>query len=127
MVYQYDFVCTYKLMDTPEDQEELYRIQFLQAFDLNKYDEEKIGQIIIELFSKLYLNHDFKTIIKKAFANKELYDIFEKFHIKCSEDLIFTFLFEYAYFDLLHSCIADFLMHGEIHPKHLANMISALQ
>ena len=128
MIYNYDFVCTYKLMDTPEEQEQLFRIQLLQTFDLQVWNEKQINDTIIELFNKLILNTDFKKIIEKAKENKELIELFNLLEIvESDDDLIFTMLFKYEYFDLLHSCIADVLMHGAVHPTHLTNFLDALK
>jgi hypothetical protein len=126
MVYQYDFVCTYKWMETPEEQEDLYRIQLLQAFALETWDEEQINNTIIDLFVKVYDNEDFKTILEKAQENASMMEAFKSFEIVQTADLVFTMLFEYLYFDVLHSCIADVLMHGAVHPLHLTNMLTAL-
>lgn len=127
MKYQTDFVCTYKLMDNPEDQDQLYRIQLLQAFDLQTWNEEVINDILMELFSKLNSNADFKNIIEKAKENKEFLEIFERLNIaNVDDDLVFTMLFKYEYFDLLHSCIADILMFDAVHPTHLTNLLDAL-
>ncbi len=128
MVYQHDFVCTYKLMDNPEDQEQLYRIQLLQAFDMQVWNEEQINHTIMEVFNIVILNADFKNILEKARDSKELIDLFKKLNIlDGEEDLIFTMLFKYEYFDLLHSCIADILLFDAVHPTHLTNMLDALR
>ena len=126
MNYQHDFVCTYKLMDTPDDQEQLYRIQILQAFELDTWDDAKVNDTIIELFSILILNRDFKAIIQKAIKNDHIVELFQTLNLTCSEDLIFTMLFKYEYFDLIHSCIADILIHGKIHDVHLENIMAVL-
>jgi hypothetical protein len=126
MNYQFDFVCTYQLMDTPEDQEQLYRIQLLQAFELETWNEFEINDTIVELFSILYLNDDFKAIIKKARNNDNIVKMFETLNMEYTGDTIFTVLFNYEYFDLLHSCIGDILINKEIHPTHLTNIMNAL-
>lgn len=126
MNYHYDFVCTYKLMDTPEDQEQLYRIQLLQAFGLDALNEFETNDIINKLFSILLLNSDFKIIIQKARNNDNIIKMFQTLNIEYREDLIFTILFNYEYFDLLHSCISDILMHNVIHPIHFNKIMNAL-
>ena len=126
MSYQYDFVCTYKLMDTFDEQEDLYRIQLLQAFGIDVWVESKVTDMLIDLWSLLYLNTDFMHIINKASKNENIIDILDSLKAECTNDLIFTILFKYEYFDLIHSCIADVLMHGAVHPIHLENMMKAL-
>ena len=112
MKYQHDFVCTYKLMDTPDEQEQLYRIQLLQAFELYDWDDAKVNDIIVEVFSILNLNSDFKAIIEKAIKNDHIIELFETLKITYTDDVVFTMLFKYEYFDLIHSFIADILMQG---------------
>jgi hypothetical protein len=115
-------------MDNPEDQEQLYRIQLLQAFDMQVWNEEQINHTIMEVFNIVILNADFKNILEKARDSKELIDLFKKLNIlDGEEDLIFTMLFKYEYFDLLHSCIADILLFDAVHPTHLTNMLDALR
>ena len=126
MKYQHDFVCTYKLMDTPDEQEQLYRIQLLQAFELYDWDDAKVNDIIVELFSILNLKSDFKAIIEKAIKNDHIIELFETLKITYTADVVFTMLFKYEYFDLIHSCISDILIHGEIHPVHLENIMAVL-
>ena len=126
MNYQHDFVCTYKLMDTPDEQEQLYRIQLLQAFELYDWDDLKVNDIIMKLFSTLDQNSGFKAIIEKATKNDHIIELFETLKLTYTADMVFTMLFKYEYFDLIHSCIADILMHGEIHPVHLENIMAVL-
>jgi len=126
MDYQYDFVCTYKLMDTPEEQEQLYRVQMLQAFNLNVWNDQRINDIILNLFSLLYLNADFKTILQKARNNTNIVKFVETLNVEYTEDLIFISLFNYEYFDLLHRCIADILLQKAISPTHLTAIMNAL-
>ena len=114
-------------MDTPEDQDQLYRIQLLQAFDMQVWNEDLINNTIIELFNTLNLTADFKNILEKARDSKDIKELFERLNILDGEDdLIFTMLFKYEFFDLLHSCIADILMFDAVHPTHLTKFLDAL-
>jgi hypothetical protein len=113
-------------MDTFDEQEDLYRIQLLQAFGIDVWIESKVTDMLIDLWSLLYLNTDFMHIINKASKNENIIDILDSLKAECTNDLIFTILFKYEYFDLMHSCIADVLMHGAVHPIHLENMMKAL-
>lgn len=49
-MYITNFACTYKLHDE-EDQEDVYRAQFLQAFNLNEWDDNKINEETDKLYS----------------------------------------------------------------------------
>ena len=55
-MYQSDFLCTYKKMDSDTDKDELYQIQLLQAFDINSWDDNVVNNTVAELH-KLML-HD---------------------------------------------------------------------
>ena len=67
-MYQADFVCTYKLFDDMDDndREQMYRIQILQAFDLNEWNDDKINKIIEELYFSISSDGVFNDIFKKA-------------------------------------------------------------
>ena len=42
-MYQTDFICTYKNIDDSSEQEDLYRIQLLQAFDIDMWDDDEVN------------------------------------------------------------------------------------
>jgi len=122
--YQADFICTYKLMDNEEDQEQLYRIQLLQAFDLTQWNDEKINTRIGELYT--VVAREFKTIFVKARENKNINQILSIFNGEIDDDIIFKTLFNFDYFDLVHRCIVDYLLNATISPKYMNNLINAL-
>ena len=127
-MYQTDFICTYKLMDGEIDQEGLYRLQLLQAFNLEQWNDEIFSDTIVDIFSKMNTNtnKEFYLILEKARKNPSLTEMCELLDIPETEDFIFTMLFKFEYFDLLHRCIIDYLTHGSISEKHLNNMLEAL-
>jgi len=133
-MYQTDFICTYKLMDSPEDQEHLYRIQLQQAFDLEKWDDSKINFILDELLLTLSSSEDFKKIFDKAKENKSIVEVLTNTGLlndgddeNSNDDIIFKMLFTYDYFDLVHWCLCDYLTRKTVRPLHLANLITALE
>ena len=118
-MYQTDFICTYKFMDDTNDQEQMYRIQILQAFDLNEWDDDHINNIIMELYTTFANVDEFKEIFKKARANKSVMEMLDLFQLSGEErldenDIIFKILFKFEYFDLLHRCIVDYLLNNSI-------------
>jgi hypothetical protein len=126
-MYQADFICTYKLMDSFEEQEDLYRIQLLQAFDLEKIDVDKINISTEELLKTLSSSDEFKQIINKARESTCIKEVINSVGLSIEDDnVIFKMLFTYDYFDLLHWCICDFVMNGSIKPVHLNNLLYAL-
>jgi hypothetical protein len=128
-MYQADFICTYKLMENELDQEDLYRIQLLQAFNLNEWDDEAINAIILDLYARV--SHEFKEIFEKARRNETILEMLEFFKLSGEKrleenDIIFKLLFKFEYFDLLHRCIVDFLLNQTIQHKYLANLLNIL-
>ena len=96
-MYQTDFICTYKFMDDTNDQEQMYRIQILQAFDLNEWDDDHINNIIMELYTTFANVDEFKEIFKKARANKSVMEMLDLFQLSGEErldenDIIFKIL-----------------------------------
>ena len=127
--FQTDFICTYKRMLDPEDQENLYRIQLLQAFNMNTWDDDAINDTVTEIYRKISQDTDFKIIFIKAQNNKSLNDMLALFDEDATieqNEIIFTMLFKYEYFDLLHRCISDYLREGQIKKDNFEMLINAL-
>jgi hypothetical protein len=127
--FQTDFRCTYKRMLDPEDQENLYRIQLLQAFNMNTWDDDAINDTVTEIYRKISQETDFKIIFIKAQTNKSLTDMLALFNEDKSiekNEIIFTMLFKYEYFDLLHRCISDYLREGQIKKDNFEMLMNAL-
>jgi hypothetical protein len=154
-------------MDNADDQEDLYRIQLLQAFDLTVWDDTEINNIMMDVFHTMNKSREFKQIIQKSYTNvyiKQLLDLFvlqdtasldpasldpaspdsasldpaslesasldpaSLDHPKQNknDDLIFTLLFKYEYFDLLHRCICDYAANGVMSETNLNTFLNAL-
>jgi hypothetical protein len=130
-MYQADFVCTYKLMDNEYDQEQLYRIQLLQAFDLNVWEDDKINSTIAELYAELLNRNVFNEIFLKARQNTCIIEMIDALTLSGEErldenDIIFKLLFKFEYFDLLHRCLVDYLLNKTIDDKYINNLMGAL-
>jgi len=130
-MYQADFICTYKLMDDEYDQEQLYRIQLLQAFDLNEWDDDKINPTIEELYALFCDKNEFKEIFKKARANVTIMEMLDLLKLSGEEnleenDIIFKLLFKFEYFDLFHRCIVDYLSNHTIADVFVSKLLNAL-
>ena len=128
-MYQADFICTYKLMDDDNDQEQMYRIQLLQAFGLNEWDHAKINTTIADLY--MVLSVELKTVFSKARLNEHIMEMLTILKLSGEErldenDIIFNLLFKFEYFDLLHRCIVDFLLNNKIAEKYIKNLLEAL-
>jgi len=139
-MYQADFVCTYKLIDDIDenDQEQLYRIQLLQAFDLTEWNDDKINKIIEELYLSITLTGVFNDVFIKAKLNNHINEILEIYKLSNTEietdkiaildenDIVFKLLFKFEYFDLTHRCLIDYLINKSIDEKYLNKLLSAL-
>lgn len=99
-MYNTTFLCTYKLHDDEDDQDTIYRHEYLYAFGLKEYDSDPIMTIIENLYSKLKYNKDFIEIIESHY-------IFD--HKNKNHDLILQFLFSFHTFDMFHKCLVYLL------------------
>ena len=70
--YQYDIVPTYKMIEDQDDQDTLFRIQFLQAFGItsDEYHPEIVSAVINDLYER-YKDH---TGIRGILELHPLYD-----------------------------------------------------
>jgi len=99
---QLNHLCTYKLI-TEDDEEEiglremLYKIQLLQTFNMEEFDEETINKKIDHLFNSIKDEEFIKNILEKHPYKGTIYN-----------DLIFRTLFSYDYLDLFHKCLYHF-------------------
>ena len=120
-MYICDFICTYKMMDNDDDRNDLYRIQILQAFGLNCYDDEALNKKIAELYFHMKEKEcaPLKEIIEESYKVNQ--------HICVCDMLVFTFLFSYDYFDLFHKCLIDFFTHGRILEETKNNLIDKIK
>lgn len=133
-MYQTDFLCTYKLMNKLSYQDELYRIQILQAFNLEKWNDNQIHDTIGELYLLLKDNDEIKQIINKAKKNDNINNLFENVtsfandngNDNDNDSIIFTILFNFSTFDLLHRIIIDFLINNTIEERFSTNLLNAL-
>ena len=119
-MYQADFICTYKDMESPEDQEMLYQIQLLQAFDLQEWDDEKVKITMEELYNELKTDVMLAVILEKISKVEALQVVIEMSQQQTKEEkdlLYFSLLFQFDYFDLFHNCIIDFKHRGGIRAK----------
>jgi hypothetical protein len=118
-------------MDDANDQEQMYRIQILQAFDLNEWNDDRINSIIGELYANIANVGEFKEIFNKARANKSVLEMLDLFQLSGEEqldenDIIFKILFKFEYFDLLHRCIVDYSINKSLSAKYMTNLLNEL-
>jgi hypothetical protein len=108
--------CTYNNA-SELDQEDQYRIEFLNAFNLEEFEDNQINQEVSALFERLKRSPEFTKCMTKSaagFGNSEFLQV----------GLMGLFAFDYFY--LAHPCICDFLEIGTITEKNINALLSAL-
>jgi hypothetical protein len=99
------------------DQEDQYRIEFLNAFNLEEFEDKQINQEVSVLFERVKKSPEFTKCMTKSaagFGNSEFLHV----------GLMGLFAFDYFY--LAHSCICDFLETGTIAEEKINALLSAL-
>ena len=90
MEYVDDFICTYKLHDE-DDQEIMYRTEFLQAFGLESWDDRRVEEA-------------------KTSKHLEMLLLFSG----TDDETIFKMLFKFELFDTTHKCICEAINKREV-------------
>jgi len=122
-MYNTDFVCTYKQHDE-EEQDDMYRIQLLQVYNLDTWNDDVINNTKASIFNKYKDNLDMKEILNKASDSDKLSNI--KLYIGDDDLTIFTGLFQYELFNLIHQCICDLEKSSEISALNKSNILNNL-
>tara|TARA_B110000483_G_scaffold26798_2_gene32302 strand:+ start:2855 stop:3226 length:372 start_codon:yes stop_codon:yes gene_type:complete len=123
-MYNTDFVCTYKQHDEEEDQDDMYRIQLLQVYNLDRWDDDVINNTKASIFNKYKDNLDMKEILNKARDSDKLSNI--KLCIADDDLTIFTGLFQYELLNLIHLCICDLEKSSKISALNKSNILNNL-
>lgn len=123
-MYQADFICTYKEMDTSEDQEMMYKIQLLQAFALPEWDDQIVQLTIDELYKEMSSDPSVASILDNVSKVAALQTLFDMTLQTDKDRLCFSLLFQYEYFDLFHNCIIDFKYRGGIRETTLQKLFA---
>ena len=146
--YNYDLVPTYKMIEDLDDQDTLFRIQFLQAFGItdDEYHPEIISAVINELYER-YIHH---TGIRHLIEAHPLYNpnlggsgapsdeddngsevgdgrhsgslVASSPSVFNNSEMIFCMMFSFQLFDLFHKCLRH-AKHGEDIPQEIRDEI----
>tara|TARA_Y100000389_G_scaffold40813_2_gene35408 strand:+ start:2467 stop:2841 length:375 start_codon:yes stop_codon:yes gene_type:complete len=124
MDYSTDFICTYLHLDDFQEQEDLYRIQFLQAFMIEQWDDNIISEKTTNLFKLVKNNKQFKIIFDKARKSDNLQLLI---FLAGTQDFdIFKLLFKFELFTYTHKCICDFINENYISDLSFNNLLNNL-
>jgi len=103
-MYNYDLILTYKYPCNDISSNELYKSEFLKAFNLTEYDDK----IISDTLNNIYF--------KQKILFKEILDYVSKNHnlkITLTPQECFPILFSWEFFYITHSCISSKNMHDK--------------
>lgn len=112
-------------MPTVEDQENLYRMQLMDAFNIDytimtSWDDLLIEEVMNTVYLNIKENAQFRALLDAAKYSPNLGMTFSIMH-QNDEDaynkidaLVFSLLFNYDYFDLFHKCICEYINNGII-------------
>ena len=133
--YHYDLVPTYKMIQDPDDQDTLFRIQFLQAFGItdDEYHPEIVSAVIDDLYERFRENPGIREIIKlhplfqsgaAGAAGADIDAAQPSQPIKeDNSEMIFCMMFSFQLFDLFHACIRH-AKHKEDIPQKIHDEIA---
>jgi len=115
-MYNYELILTYNDPSNNEKSDKLYKKEFLDAFNLETYDEK----IINEELDNLYYSQKnvFDVILKYISEN-------HKFPIELTPEQCFPFLFSWEYFHITHKCIKTHDMAKK--SLHLVNLWDSIK
>jgi len=122
-MYQTNIICNYKQHDN-DDREDMYRIQFLQIFNLDSWDDNIINEISNDMYNKVKTSPDINSIINSAKKSDKLTTIIQ--FIGDDDITIFKGLFQYDLLDLFHLCLCDLVNSNEIKTINKDNLINNL-
>jgi hypothetical protein len=99
-MYNTKFLFTYKLHDNEDDQDTMYRHEYLYAFGLKEYDSDIIIKTLEYIYKKLKDNPHFIEIIE----SHPHYNSNNKNH-----EIILQFLFSFHTLHIFHKCLVYLL------------------
>lgn len=127
--YNYDLVLTYKMIEDTDDQDTLFRIQFLQAFGItdDEYHPEIVSAVIDDLYERFRENPGIREILAAhPLFHAESTDNAETGSVPGGTDnseMIFCMMFSFQMFDLFHICMRH-AKHDEEIPVEVRDEIS---
>jgi len=111
--YQTDFVCTYHLIKDLDESEILYQTQFLQAFNLDKFEDDTIIGITEELYKNFQNNEHILKLMS-------YYDSFQE------KEIQFRLCFSYGSFHVMHRILSALITKKELTKEIADNLLNKL-
>jgi hypothetical protein len=133
MDYCTNFICTYNEHDD-DINNDIYRVQLLQAFCIDKYNDDLINDKINKLYSFLEMNHEkyLKRIINIIKNNNNVNNLILLFGDNTNRSdntteldniMYFQILFLYDIFYLAHKFFCELINDGLVKKNTLKNLI----
>lgn len=97
----------------------LYQHELLSVFKVDNIDDPKISENILKIWLLLKENKEFTEIMEQV--------LFLKMHCVLSHDIVFTSLFNYDYFFIVHQCICEVLENGKIEKNTMEQLKNIIQ
>ena len=120
-MYCTDFICTYQHCDDEDEQEDIYRSQFLQAFEMEEWDDDVINKKTEKLYDKIKDRDEFNVVFDKLKKSKN-YVLF--LWVMGQDSLtLFRLLFKYELFHLTHDALCGFFNKNVLSLSALENAI----
>lgn len=115
--YDASFICTYK----EHDDDDLYRLQFLQAFKMERWNDRIVREKIEQLYS--IMNTPLNHMIDKIQKHKNILSHMLLFLGNDPDKVdVFQCLFCADTFQETHRCIIDIIQYGELNPVNYAQL-----
>ena len=123
--YNINFISTYKQFEDNEDSNICYKLQLLQAFNINDYnDNEDLLQKKMENIYKILRENKYLKEIFLLLEKKHPQLKFINYNVKNLENFIYLqILFSYDYFYIFHRELCYFLLNKDYNFKNIKNHI----
>lgn len=123
--YNINFISTYKQFEDTEDSNICYKLQLLQAFNINDYnDNEDLLQKKMENIYKILRENKYLKEIFLLLEKKHPQLKFINYNVKNLENFIYLqILFSYDYFYIFHRELCYFSLNKDYNFKDIKNHI----
>lgn len=126
--YSSNFVCTYHKHNN-DINNDIYRAQLLQAFNMNEYDNDIINKKIDKLYD--FLNNSYKEYLNQIISLIKKNDNFSNFLMLFGTDnlddkMYFQSLFMFDLFYLAHKFFCELINNGIVKKNTLNNLIKKI-
>ncbi len=150
--YNFELVATYKQMDTDDEADMMFKIQFLQVFQIEngEYDADRISDALTKLYEKFKFHNDVREIIsnhplyqnqnqndenqqqesqepQESQESQESQEPVEENNTTDNSELIFCMMYSYNTFDLFHKCLVEIHRSGVVSPELKTETINAVK